>query len=850
MEYPLTNYYVAIIGGGSVCRAMLETILNDPALKTKIHISGVCDINENAEGYIYAKEHGIITTKDYNDFFHILNLNLLIELTGDNNILEKLNKEKPPGIQLIDHLEALFLWNYLKIESKKNQIKSDILNDIEEPDKVISLFNRFVLEITNIIEDETNSLYHAEKEILERERELFEIIQGSTIPTFVINKGHIVTHWNRACEKMSGVPAEEIVGTDNHSVPFRSEKRPIMADLIIDEIDEKNMQKYYGENWRKSELIEGAYESEDFFPNIGEKGSWLFFTAAPIKNPEGEITGAIETLWDRTKDRRREAIRERHNQELATLSMICSTLSTSLDIEVKLKLTVEELFRSLPIDGLCIFLIEDDNKLHLRYSHGISGEKYDNLSLDDNEIFTRIMQEKEFRVFENVATDENTRNLTLFKDEEYFLEAYIPILAKDRNILGVVFIGSRKSNKFTPEEKNIFELIGDRIGVAIEGFMIYEQYKKSEKKYRLLFDNDPNPIFLIDKDSYAILDMNKRVEEAYHYTKEELLGTSFLDLSGNRDNEIINNFKNITEGQSVLFTKKRHFKKGNIPFYVNINVCNIKYDSNDVILVTSTDISKSVENETRLIQASKMSTVGTMAAGMAHELNQPLNVIQISADFLLKKIQKLEEIAPEDLRTIATEVSENVQRAAEIIRHMREFSRQSEVITSPVDINKPILDVFKVLGQQLRVHQIETILELDENIPLMLGDNNRLEQVFINLVTNAIDALDSKGEKIKDKNWRRFLKIRSFSEGKNIIATVEDNGIGIPDEYKDKIFEPFFTSKEIGRGTGLGISISYGIVKDYRGMLEVASKVGEGTVFTLTFPIYSEKKKNVQYFIN
>ena len=114
------------------------------------------------------------------------------------------------------------------------------------------------------------------KELVESERTTGEIIQGSTIPTFVINKEYIVTHWNKACEKLTGLFADEIVGTNKHWKPFRSGERSTMADVILDQMKVEDIKRYYGAKWRKSDLLERAYETEEFFPNIGENGKWIF----------------------------------------------------------------------------------------------------------------------------------------------------------------------------------------------------------------------------------------------------------------------------------------------------------------------------------------------------------------------------------------------------------------------------------------------------------------------------------------------------------------------------------------------------------------------------------------------
>jgi C4-dicarboxylate-specific signal transduction histidine kinase len=263
-------------------------------------------------------------------------------------------------------------------------------------------------------------------------------------------------------------------------------------------------------------------------------------------------------------------------------------------------------------------------------------------------------------------------------------------------------------------------------------------------------------------------------------------------------------------------------------------------------MVATTDITEVVEKETQLIQAGKMTTLGVMAAGMAHEINQPLNVIQVCADFFLKMLKRGAKIDDEDLRTMANDIVSNVERATGVIKHVRDFARQSELVRSKVNINDPIKDVFKVLGHQLKVHDIDVQLDLDPDLPDIMAEHNRLEQVFINLVSNAIDAMDEKSSQMDEKSSQtdakdstKQLTIKSFVEGQQVTVLVADTGTGMSEEVKNKIVEPFFTTKKVGKGTGLGVSISYGIVKDYNGSIEIDSEIGTGTTFKLTFPAVS-----------
>ena len=146
----------------------------------------------------------------------------------------------------------------------------------------------------------------AEKMLKESERELSQIVEGNSIPTFVLDKEHRITHWNKSCENLTGISASEVIGTTRQWSPFYPKERLVMADIVVDKVPEEEIAKYYGVKYSKSALIEGAYEAEDFFPQLGESGKWLFFTSAPLRDHEGNVVGAIETLQDITERKQAE----------------------------------------------------------------------------------------------------------------------------------------------------------------------------------------------------------------------------------------------------------------------------------------------------------------------------------------------------------------------------------------------------------------------------------------------------------------------------------------------------------------------------------------------------------------
>jgi len=231
-----------------------------------------------------------------------------------------------------------------------------------------------------------------------------------------------------------------------------------------------------------------------------------------------------------------------------------------------------------------------------------------------------------------------------------------------------------------------------------------------------------------------------------------------------------------------------------------------------------------------------MATLGEMSAGVAHELNQPLSVIKTAASFLKKKIDREQPVRPDILQTLVEEMDKQVDRASNIITHLRQFGRKTDIRKVEVQLNDCIRGTFTVLGRQLEVHGIKVELELDDSIPLIKGDRNRLEQVFLNLIMNARDALDEKEANAAGDPVEKVLRIRSYLEGNAVVATVTDSGVGMSEAVREKVFEPFYTTKPVGKGTGLGLSISFGIVRDYDGTIEVESKQGRGTTFRLSFP--------------
>jgi histidine kinase len=366
--------------------------------------------------------------------------------------------------------------------------------------------------------------------------------------------------------------------------------------------------------------------------------------------------------------------------------------------------------------------------------------------------------------------------------------------------------------------------------------LLEEELKRSEKKYSAIFDNIPNPVFVLDMETLDILDCNDRVEAVYGYKKDEIIQTSFLQLFREEER---NHYQNLIKTSSVI-NQARHFNGSGDLLFVNIRISPSDYPGGKALLVTTSDVTKRLEAEQQLIQASKMATLGEMATGVAHELNQPLSVIKTASRFFIRKIDRKEKIEDEILFTMATEIDSYVDRATKIINHMRQFSRQSDLTLEKVRINDVLERALEILGQQLKVRGIEVVWDLAPDLPLILADPDRLEQVFINLLINARDAIDEKWQFQPQPTGEKRITLRTSADDKVIIVEVIDTGPGIPESMLDRIFEPFFTTKKVGQGTGLGLSISYGIIKDCMGSIRAVSVKNKGAGFIIKFPIARE----------
>jgi len=362
----------------------------------------------------------------------------------------------------------------------------------------------------------------------------------------------------------------------------------------------------------------------------------------------------------------------------------------------------------------------------------------------------------------------------------------------------------------------------------------------SEQKYQEIFNSIPNPVFVLDYDTLKIMDCNASVELVYGFKKENIVHKPFVNFFLEEDRE---RYAEIIKTVSILNRVKQIISSGD-NIFVNIRISLAGYPRKKILLVTTSDVTKRLETEQQLIQASKMATLGEMASAMAHELNQPLSVIKTACGFFMMKAEQKGTIEEGTFSEVIGKMDKNVDRATRIINNMREFARKSSMDISKVQVNEVIEKAFEFFTQQMKLREIEIAWELENDIPRIAADPGRLEQVFINLFLNARDAIEERWADQKPLKGEKKITIKSKLEGDKVICQVCDTGIGVPDKFKDKIFEPFFTTKEVGKGMGLGLSITYGIIKEFGGCIHVVANHPEGACMIMEFPVSLEKIKD------
>jgi PAS domain S-box-containing protein len=671
------------------------------------------------------------------------------------------------------------------------------------------------------------------------EKTMAQIIQGSTIPTFVINKEHIVTHWNKACEKLTGHAAQDMIGTDNHWKPSFDEKNPTMADLIIDRAGEEDFWRYYGTQWKKSELIDGAYEAEEYFGRLEEEKKWIFFTAAPLTDTNGTMVGAIETIWDRTDEKRAEEELERHHRELATLCSIYSTLSAPLDLDGRINNALQKITDIFSFDSICVFILADDDRFYLKYSHGQYGDLCGKFDFTDNKsMVLKVAQTNQFEIFEDTTSIKNDEIIVLKQDGFQSL-AYIPLVDKEKKAFGVIRAGSREIKQFTTEDQQVLELIGNRMGVSIENSILQEEIRRKAYFQSRLISYSNNAIVATDANWNIVL-FNPEAERLFGYTRSSF--TEKLNAKDLLPEEVIQSIEdkiNITELRHLTLWKEAVIRSKNgeeIP----VNYSGTPLFENDKMMgcvAFFQDLTEIKKLEHELINSERLAAIGQTVAGMAHGIKN------ILAGF--KGGRYLVDIGIDKNNTDKLingwqMIKRNIDQTSDLVMNLLTYSKEREPEYQDCFPNNIADDVCELVKEIAMSHDIAIVKDLSKSIDEVSMDPNTIHQSLLNLVSNAIDAC------IFDDNVEKKHEVRVLTalEGETTIRfEITDNGSGMSDIVKAKLFSSFFSTKG-AKGTGLGLLVTRKLIEEHHGSIDVISNLNQGTMFIMKLPFKPKGTEN------
>ncbi|HTK95810.1 MAG TPA: ATP-binding protein, partial [Terriglobales bacterium] len=493
-----------------------------------------------------------------------------------------------------------------------------------------------------------------------------------------------------------------------------------------------------------------------------------------------------------------------------------------------LSMVIDRLSRTLLVDRLAVFLEEGD-RFFMARSFGVG-------NVGDLDLGFLGSHPEEFATghlfFDNarmVPRETASQQATIAKLD---LNYYIPCTIQNR-VIAVLGLGKTMEGDFlSSEDVELLETLAGYIGIALQNAVLYASLEQKAAEYERLKEFNENIVESISVGVLAV-DLEDRVESwnsqmevMYAMPRAEVLGKPLSEVF---PEIFMEEFFRVRQNAGIhnLYKFRLQTPAGDTRT-TNIAIAPLVTKKFHVIgrLIIVDDITERIGLESQLTQAEKMSSIGLLAAGVAHEVNTPLAVISSYAQMLSKQVQ-----GDEKKSGLLEKITAQTFRASEIVNNLLNFSRTSGTEFSDVSLNKVIRETLALLEHQLRVAKVKVVQDLYEDLPLIHGNAGKLQQVFLNLFLNAKDAMPQGGT----------LTIQT-SNGSGVNVAIRDSGTGIEPENLRRIYEPFFTTKNAGRdgerrGTGLGLAVSYGIIQEHAGKIQVESEPGRGTTFYLEFPM-------------
>ena len=508
-----------------------------------------------------------------------------------------------------------------------------------------------------------------------------------------------------------------------------------------------------------------------------------------------------------------------------TLIEFGSTLTNEVRLEPMLGSVMDRVSQTLLVDRLAIFVEDQQNPGEMRLARSMGVRLSEPLNLT----FIAPTRPEFARgpiFFESPRSARDVSESVRRTLEQLDLNYFIPCRIREHTV-AVLGLGKTVDGDFlSSDDVELVQTIAGYVAIALDNSQLYSSLEQKALEVARLKDFSENIVESLNVGVLAI-DLagtveawNTRMEQLFAVARNDAVGRPLSELL---PSELVHEIASRGDQEQVTGIYKHRLVHQGKSVVINVSITPLVGKSAERIgrLLLFDDVTQRDRMEEQLTQTEKLTSLGLLAAGVAHEVNTPLAVISNYIQMLAKQMPE-----GDPRHSIIDKIVKQTFRASEIVNNLLNFSRTGPGELADVDLNRVVEETLSLVAHPLKASQIQVVKQLTEGIPPVRGSANKLQQVFLNLFLNARDAMPSGG----------MLEVRSAVHNGSVEVEVADTGNGITREHIHKIFDPFFTTKTSGRGTGLGLSVSYGIIKEHAGKIDVRSTPGRGTSFHVEFP--------------
>ncbi|HEY6897103.1 MAG TPA: PAS domain S-box protein [Rhodocyclaceae bacterium] len=705
----------------------------------------------------------------------------------------------------------------------------------------------------------------AEQAQIEAHQLLAQIVDGDPVPTFVINEWHVVTYWNRACVAVTGVAAEDMVGRCDPWKAFHPNgRRPVLADLVMDGISELEMAPLYRGTLHRSPVVKDGYDAEYFFPHLGNDGLWLAFTAAPLRNAEGRVIGAIETLQDITARRRHEQALERERDRVQALNRLRAAFIGNRPVSEVFETVLREILRLTGSEfGLIAELCAEpgetpyqkvlsasdvawDAESRARYESAAAG----GMRIERSDaLYAAAVNSGEAVIANDPAKDARSCKEMPHGHPQLLSFLGVPLKRGDE-VVGSIGLANREGG-FDQEVVEFLRPLADGCAQILEAYKDKRALAESEARASLILDTTPEAMLVVDAEG-RIARANHSAGDTFGYPPAELIGMDVEQLMPERfrahHGGLRQMFVQTPEARPMgkgrdLFALARDGRE----FPVEVGLAPVTIDNERQVIVSVADISERkqaeatirqlnadlehrVEERTAELKAAN-AELESFAYAVSHDLRAPLRALNGFSQALLEDYgNQLFSGA----KAYLNHIIEGSRRMSDLIDGLLTLSRstQGEMRRNRIDLSALAEQIHEELVRAEPEHSVEWSIQPGMST---IGDKRMIEVVLRNLLSNA---------------WKYSANaetptIRFYMENREGLRhyCVTDNGAGFSMKHSEKLFKPFqrLHRQDEFPGIGIGLATVQRIVHRHGGQIMANAKPGQGATFCFTLPTSARK---------